>query len=107
MGKIYGFAKTGKLSEAVAAVQGGKKKGRGFWKEDSTVAVLKEYASGKCSMADATSLLEALPATILWYVKAKRISITRVEAEPVTEAEAPLEHGFVEEPEEPEDYIPF
>lgn len=106
MGKRYGYAATGKLSEAVSAMQGGKKKGRGFWKEDATVEVLREYATGKITMDEASQRLEALPATILWYVKAKNIPITRVnltDPEP-EESTAPLEHGTEEAEEE---QVPF
>lgn len=92
------MAKTSKMTEAKLAIQGGRKK-RGFWKEESTVEALRQYASGELSMNDTCALLETLPGTVLWYVRERKIAVTRSDAG--EGSEAALEHGAETETDVP------
>lgn len=96
-----------RMTAAKLAAQGGKKKGRGFWKDEATVAVLKRYAASEITIDEAAAELQTTPPAVTWAVRERGLSQSRAkqQAAKAPQTEAPLPHGS--EPEGEEADVPF
>lgn len=92
-----------RMTQAKLDAQGGKKKTRGFWKDDATIAVLKRCAENEITMEEAASELQTTTGAVSWALGERGFKQSKAKqdkAKAKVVSETPLPHGE-------EDEVPF
>lgn len=86
-----------RMTDKKLAAQGGLRKHRAFWKEETTLAVLKRVAEGEITIEQGAENLQTTAAAVTFYLRERGFTQSKRKQD-AARAEAPLAHGQEEEP---------